>query len=173
MICVLLLSFSDYVLALSVSYVPETGTPPPPRQKTVIAYDSYDNKAYIYGGRSNVIHDDIWEFDLNTKTWLEIHPPNGLKPGKRSSSYLVMLEKSREILLFGGDTEVGPISDVWLYDIGSETVILTQWKLVDVKGKPPPRGSYRGICDYTHEGKHYLAVYGGVGKFGDIQSLYT
>jgi hypothetical protein len=126
MLLVLLLSFSGYTSALSVSYVPETGTPPNPRAYSGVAYDSKERKVYIYGGKYDLIkYDDFWEFDLNAKTWAEIHPPNALVPGKRSNSYLIMLENSRQIVLFGGETEKGPISDVWLYDLDSEMVIVT------------------------------------------------
>jgi hypothetical protein len=45
-----------------------------------------------------------------------------MKPGVRSSPYLTMLEESKEIVLLGGDTESGPISDLWLYDLDSEIV---------------------------------------------------
>jgi hypothetical protein len=72
-----------------------------------------------------VIYDDLWEFDLTTKTWVEIYPPNMLLPGKRSNSYLIMLDNYRQIILFGGETEKGSISDVWLYDLDSEMVIYT------------------------------------------------
>lgn len=150
-----------YTSALSVNYVPESRTPPPQRELLGLAHDSTSNKVYIYGGRSEVIHGDMWEFDLTTKSWNEIHTASVISPGARSAAYLTILEESSQIVLFGGDTESGPISDVWLYDIDSEIVKFIQWQLIVTTGKAPPRAYYRTVCAYMHEGKHYLAVYGG------------
>jgi hypothetical protein len=71
-----------------------------------------------------------------------------------------------------GDTESGPISDVWLYDLDSEIVIIIQCKLVDTKGKAPPIAYYRSVCDYIHDGKGYLALYVGKGKLGFIKNFH-
>ncbi len=166
------LFLSVYVGALSVNYVPKAGTPPPRRELAGLAYDASSNKVHIYGGRSNEIYDDMWEFDLTTNTWNEMHTPSVMRPGARSSAHLAMLEESRQIVLFGGDTNSGPISDVWLYDLDSEIVISMQWKLVDTNGKAPPRAYYRAVCDYIHDGRHYIAVYGGLGRYDYIKSLH-
>jgi hypothetical protein len=158
---------------MSVNYLPKTGTPPPQRESSGVVYDSANNKLYIYGGRSQIIYGDMWEFDLTTNIWSEMHPAGTMTPGPRFESYLVMLESSRQIVLFGGSTESGPISDVWLYDIDSEMVKFKQWKIVDTKGKYPPRAYYRSVCNYIHQGKHYLAIYGGIGRYDEyIKSLY-
>lgn len=70
----------------------------------------------------------MWEFDLSTKSWHEIHPASGMRPGARSGAYLTVLDESRQIVLFGCDTDTGPISDVWLYDMDSEIVTFIQWQ---------------------------------------------
>ena len=167
-----ILLFISYSEAFKVSYVPETGTPPSRRELSGLVYDSNTAKVYVYGGRSQVIHEDMWEFDLSTNIWKEMHPASVMRPGPRSGAYLTMLEDSGQIVLFGGDTESGPISDVWLYDLDSEIVIIIQWKLVDTKGKAPPRANYRAVCDYIHDGKNYIAVYGGKGRYDYIKSLH-
>jgi hypothetical protein len=168
----LLWGLNSYVEALSSSHIPKTGTPPNQRELSGLAYDSSSNKIYIYGGRLESFFDDMWEFDLTSKSWTEIHSP-GMNPGARSRPFMTMLENSREILLFGGDTKNGPISDVWVYDLSSETVNFIQWKLVDIKGKAPPRAYNRAVCDYFHDGKHYIAVYGGRGRFGYLNNLHV
>ncbi len=110
---------------------------------------------------------------ISTKTWNEIHPVSVMSPGDRSGPYLTVLEESRQIVLFGGDTKKGPISDVWLYDIESEIVVFMQWQLAVTKGKAPPRAYYRAVCGYVHEGKRYIAVYGGKNKTDYAKSLYV
>ena len=79
----LVLILSTYAEALTVSYVPKTGTPPSRRELSGLAHDSTYNKVYIYGGRSQILHHDFWEFDLTTNTWEEIHPGSTMSPGSR------------------------------------------------------------------------------------------
>ncbi len=54
----------------------------------------------------------MWEFDLNSKVWIEMHSTGILNPGPRYYAFTTVLEESRQILPFGGDTKNGPISDV-------------------------------------------------------------
>lgn len=61
---------------------------------------------------------------------------------------------------------------MWIYDIDGEIVICIQWQLADTKGKAPPRAYYRSVCDFIHDGKHYIAVYGGIGKVTYLRNLY-
>jgi hypothetical protein len=119
-LCILVLK--AFAEAQQVSYLPRAGTPPSPRGHSGIAYDSRANKVYIYGGKTDVILSDTWEFDLNSQVWSQVHPSGTMNPGGRSNSLLIMLEESRQIILFGGDTESGPVLDVWVYDIDSEDV---------------------------------------------------
>jgi hypothetical protein len=114
----------------------------------------------------------MWGFDLTTRSWNEMHPASVMRPGPRSGAYLTILEESRHLVLFGGDTDSGPISDVWVYDMDSEIVKFIQWQLAATKGKAPPRAYYRTVCGYIHEGKRYISVYGGIGRIYSITSLY-
>jgi hypothetical protein len=114
----------------------------------------------------------MWEFDLSTNQWAEIKPGSVLTPGVRSNTYLATLEDKRKIVLLGGNLPTGPTSDLWLYDIENEPVISIQWKLIDPIGKPPPRAYYRAVCDYFHEGRHYIAVYGGLFRNTYVHTLF-
>ena len=172
LLVMLVLTLNLNVGAIDVKLVPKTGTPPSPRELPGFTVDSSSRKLFIYGGRLGNMYDDLWEFDLDTQRWTEIHPGVVLTPGPRSDAFMRVLQNQREILLFGGDTSTGPISDVWLYDIENESVIYIQWKLVDDKGKSPPRAFYRSVCKYLHQGKEYIAVYGGQGKTGLVHNLY-
>jgi hypothetical protein len=149
------------VRAISINYSPETRNPPTGRQASGFTLDKFDSKLYIYGGISVSMFSDLWEFDLLTNKWTEIHSPSVLKPGPRSGSFLTRLKAQRKLLLLGGDTSNGPISDIWLYDIDNQTVALIQWKLVDDKGTPPPRGYYKSVTEFVHDSKQYIAIYGG------------
>jgi hypothetical protein len=167
-----LLFLIEAALSLSVKSIPETGTPPSFREFPGFTLNSSENKLYIYGGYSDSFTDDMWEFDLTTNRWSELYPTSSITPGARSEPFILPLLNSSKILLFGGQTKTGPVSDLWLYDIQNQSVLYIQWKVIDEKGSVPPRGYYRSTCTYIHEGKQYLAVYGGVGKTSFINALY-
>lgn len=158
--------------SISVKLTPETGNPPKARKLAAMTHDSIDQKLYIFGGVSDSKLNDMWEFDLETKLWAELHVVSELRPGPRSGSYLLRLRDKPNILLFGGDTPYGPISDLWVYDIEYQTVNYMQWKILEYLGKPPPRAYYRAICAFSHESKNYMAVYGGANKDNFEKSLY-
>lgn len=172
-ILVYLLAFSCVCIeSVSVEYLPETGTPPPPHESAGVAYDLVTNKLYLYGGMSEFKSADMWEFDINTNRWNEIHSSSSFSPGARSRPFITILEDSRKLLLFGGNSDAGPVSDLWVYELVSENVIFIQWRLIDYKGTAPPRAYYRSVCDYIHNGKRHIAVYGGMGKSEYITSLF-
>ena len=106
--------------------------------------------------------------DLINKTWNEIFYVTSISPGARSDPYLIFIESKDKgkdkILLFGGDSVRGPLSDLWEFDIESETLRYIQWKVIEGKNEPPPKAYYRSFNSYTHLGKKYLAVYGGSSK---------
>lgn len=164
-----------FVLAnsISVNMIPETGTPPSYREIPGMVVNTVDNKLYMYGGRYDSILGDMWEFDLTANRWEEIYFKSMISPGPRSSPHLVHLEKEGKILLFGGSTESGPVSDLWIFDIENQSVKHIQWKVIDEKGRPPPRAYYRCTTSYEYEGNKYLAICGGLGKsMNPITSLY-
>jgi hypothetical protein len=166
-----LLTSSNLALAVSVSMIPKSGTPPPIRDLPGLALNEEANKLYIYGGRNVSPLDDMWEFDLATETWREIYYTSSISPNPRSEPYLISLN-SGQMLLFGGNTKSGPVSDLWMFDIENQYVRSIQWNLINSSGSPPPRSCYRSISDYVKDGKKYLAVYGGMGERGYINTLY-
>jgi hypothetical protein len=56
-------------------------------------------------GRSESLFGDMWEFDHTLKVWIDMHPPSSINPGARSNPFMIMLEESQQVLLFGGDTK--------------------------------------------------------------------
>jgi hypothetical protein len=111
-----------YVSALSANYLPKTGTPPPPQEAASLVLDSKFNKIYFYGGRSVNYQIDVYEFDLKAREWGKLSNSSWMSPGSRSNNFITMREESREIVIFGGDSDGGPTSDVWAYNIEDETV---------------------------------------------------
>jgi hypothetical protein len=111
-----------FLQAISIKDIPETRNPPTARKLSGFTLDKFDSKLYVYGGTFEDKLSDLWEFNLITNKWTEIHPASVLNPGPRSSPFLTRLISQRKILLLGGITSNGPISDIWLYDIDYQTV---------------------------------------------------
>lgn len=160
------------VQSVSVSMIPHTGTPPSYRVLPGFALSEVTNQLYIYGGRYSSHLEDMWRYDLATNTWHEIHFSSSVSPGPRTEAFLIALDNSRKLLLFGGNSKNGPVTDLWEFDIDNSSVIHIQWKLIDTKGKSPFRAYYRCYCIYELEGKKYLAVYGGRGESSFEHSLF-
>jgi hypothetical protein len=158
--------------AVTVSMIPKTGTPPSARDTPGFTLEEESNKLYVYGGRFESPLGDMWEFDLSSESWREIHFTSSINPGPRFDPYLVSLGNGK-ILLFGGNTKSGPVSDLWEFDIENQYVRYIQWKLLNDKGSPPPRSYYGAMCHYEEDGKKYLAVYGGTGVNDYIKTFHV
>jgi hypothetical protein len=160
------------VRSVSVRLRPETGNPPSARKFSAMTHDSIDQKLYIFGGISDRKLNDMWEFDLKTQRWAEIHSVSNFYPSPRSGSFLLRLKDKPKILLIGGDTSYGPIFDMWAYDIQDQSVIYIQWEILEYTGAPPPRAYNKAVCAFTHENKDYIAVYGGSNQKGYVKDLF-
>jgi hypothetical protein len=110
------------VSALSSSYLPNTGTPPPPQQFSNLALDSKSNMLYIYGGTSIEHQSNIWKFDLQARKWVKLSNSSWMSPGPRTDSFITVLEERGQIVLFGGISDGGPTSELWTYEIEDESV---------------------------------------------------
>jgi hypothetical protein len=165
LLLVLVLSLLS-VYSINIESIPTTGTPPSKRQRSSLAYDKSSSSVFIYGGFEdmNEYYEDIWRFNLVSNTWEELISPSRLTPGPRVSSFMHVLEESRSILLFGGNTQKGPISDLWLLDIDNIMVTFIQWEPVITKGPKPPASAYSGAVAYKYNEKTYIATFGGIGR---------
>lgn len=158
--------------SISVRLEPETGNPPSGRKLSAMTHDPIDQKLYIFGGISDRKLNDMWQFDLKTQKWSEIHAVSNFYPSPRSGSFIMRLKDKPKILLFGGDTSYGPIIDLWEYDIKYQTVIYIQWEILKLSGTLPPRAYYSAICSFSHKNKNYIAVYGGDDEVDYVHGLY-
>ena len=117
-----LFSLLSLVDSISVGMIPNTGTPPSLRELPGIALSKSSQKIYIYGGRFETLLGDMWEFDLSSNQWSVIHTSSTLNPGPRSEAYLFPIEAAGKIIMFGGNSLTGPVSDLWEFDINHESV---------------------------------------------------
>jgi hypothetical protein len=160
--------------SLSIASIPSTRTPPIQRKQAGVTYDPVSDSVYIYGGfqSADEYFDDMWKFDLKSQTWEEIHSPSPLTPGPRIESRMKVLKDERSILLYGGTTIKGPISDIWLFDIQNFMVRFSQWQPVYYRGFKPLASYNSGFVFYEHDAKEYFAYYGGSSSNGIHNRLF-
>lgn len=102
------------------------------------AYDSDKDRLMIYGGQRGGPLDDLWAFDLNTKTWRELTPQT--KPAARMFASMVYDPTQKRLIVFGG-RGAETFGDVWAFDMQQE-----RWAELAVSGeKPSKRHSHSAV----------------------------
>jgi hypothetical protein len=125
------------------------GASPPFRMGGAITYDRSAQKLLLFGGRvfgspNDTDLNDLWEYDLGSATWTELHPSGDI-PGAREGAVLAYDPNTERTFLYGGfvPAEVkGPDGskapgekssrELWAYD--SRT---NRWTRVHPKGAQP------------------------------------
>ncbi len=126
---------------------------PPARQisgngMTQIGY----RKALLFGGRivNKSACNDIWLFDLDTKTWSELKPKN--PPPIRFNHNFCRLNENTAVL-FGGETSGMPFyEDTWLFDLSD-----TSWTKLELDTHPDGRVRF-GMSQIT---ENEVLLFGG------------
>ena len=124
---------------------------PSPRDTEALVYDPASKMAILYGGFSLATGrlTDTWSW--NGRTWLHLRPATS--PGRVSVGWQAAFDAaSRQVLLFGGDTDSGPPGNgTWKWN-GST------WVQLDPALSPPGRGG--GTMTYDSTSKR-LYLFGG------------
>ena len=97
------------------TWQPETPlNDPPSARKNHVAWSDSD-KVYIFGGNDNsTLLNDLWSYDLSTKSWSQLQP-SGTPPDPRESTSA--FKYNGDLYLIGGEGESSRMSDVWYYNI--------------------------------------------------------
>lgn len=96
-------------------------------------------KLYVFGGRQGIKMDekplnDLWSFDLKTKTWELIMPVN-TPPTPRS--FHKMLCVGDKLYVFGGCGEEGRLADLYEFDLAKlEWMPLASFAAISGRGGP-------------------------------------
>lgn len=160
------------LLALSVAaqdwrydLLPVSGQAPPPGNDGTIAYDPDAASVYMFGGQANSNLNDLWQYSLNTQSWRSLTPVGPLPP-TRLGHTLVLDESKRRLILFGGQGS-GFFSDVWAFDLKSES-----WAQLGIDNAGPSRRyGHSGVID---PGSNSLIISHGFtnsGRFDDTWSF--
>ena len=96
---------------------------PSPRHSPAMAYDAESDRVVLFGAHLHpvapVFSDETWAYDFNRNRWTKMKPPT--RPLERAGNALAYDAQSDRVVLFGGDTLMGPSSDTWTYDFNTDT----------------------------------------------------
>lgn len=139
-----------------------SGTRPVVRCLLTAAYDRANRRMIVYGGQRSGALDDIWSFDLATRTWTELTPAQ--RPAGRwfASSFV---DREGRFVIFGGFTSSGNTNELWSFDLAAR-----QWTQLQVTGGPAARNG--AMAAYIESEDRWL-LFGGTGNglFNDIWEL--
>jgi len=84
-----------------------------------LAYDTESDRVILWGGfiGKDVLDHNIWTYDFNTNTWLELIPESGSDP--RWYQAMAYDEASDRIIIYGGADEGS--DEMWAYSLSSNT----------------------------------------------------
>lgn len=125
------------------------------------AFDRANRRMIIYAGQNNGWLDDLWSFDLATRTWTELTPAQ--RPAGRWFASLAVDNDSR-VLMFGG-TGAAIYGDLWSFDQTTR-----QWTQLQLAGGPSAR--YGALGAYIESEDRWI-LFGGAGSelFNDVWEL--
>ncbi len=102
--------------------VSPTGNAPVARRSHRMVYDSTHGRMVLFGGGSASGYlNDIWEFDVATKTWTNVTPSSGPTPVPRGWPAMAHDPVRNKILMYGGAAASGQVGDTWEWDTGNRS----------------------------------------------------
>jgi uncharacterized protein (TIGR03437 family) len=98
--------------------------------------------------------------------WQNLTPSSGQTPAPRRDGETIYDPINRRIILFGGNSNNGPLNDIWEFDLGGKT-----WARLETKGAAPaPRFGFDAVYDPV--GRQMVIYSGqGAGFFNDTWTL--
>lgn len=147
---------------------------PPARASHSAVWDTEGDQMIVFGGRGQTYLNDLWTGALIGGTWVWTRVwPTGPAPSPRKGHSAIWDEVHREMLVFGGFGEDGPLNDLWSLTWSGSAWAWTQ--IVPEGDGPAPR--YSQACVWDAQAQEML-VYGGRGDeytsgqyFADLWSL--
>ncbi|MGH9843709.1 MAG: Kelch repeat-containing protein, partial [Blastocatellia bacterium] len=137
------------------------GSKPQVRCLLTAAFDRANRRMIIYGGQRSGALDDIWSFDLASRTWTNLTPAQ--RPAGRwfASSFI---DKDGRFFIFGGFTSSGNSNELWSFDFSNN-----QWSKVELANPPSARN---GAMSVFIEAENRLIVFGGNSNSGVMNDVW-
>lgn len=87
-----------------------------------VAYNSSNQKVYLFGGRDGTTYNSsLYAYDVPSNTWTLIMPANGVTPPGRYRTNFAYDSTNNIFLLYGGQNVSGVLGDTWVYDVAANT----------------------------------------------------
>jgi uncharacterized protein (TIGR03437 family) len=138
-----------------------SGAKPEVRCLLTAAFDRTNRKMIIYGGQRSGFLDDLWAFDLASRTWenLTVSP----RPSGRlfTSSFV---DRDGRFIVFGGSSSSGNLNELQSFNLQTR-----QWTLLNVANPPSKRN---GALTAYSESDNRFFVFGGSGDNGLLNDVW-
>jgi hypothetical protein len=132
-----------------------------------MAYDSANNKLYLFGGNLNtgVFTNDLYAYDVPSNTWTKL-TPSGALPSAREWAGFAYDSKDNVFLLFGGQNSA-ILTDSWIYDPAANS-----WSQLSPAASPPIASQpvYQRLA-YDPDDNVFVMVWSGSGGYANGPSL--
>jgi N-acetylneuraminic acid mutarotase len=153
----------DYNTNEWTEQIPSSTTNPPARSGKGLVYTGND-KVMLFGGSGGYpdYYNDLWEYDITTKEWMEI-TPTGDVPVARTYFGMSMVSEDKFLVFGGFDDQLEYIGDTWEYDITAN-----EWTEFSSIWSP----SNRGFPSMTYIGNNKIVMFGGMIPEGAWVNLY-
>jgi len=129
---------------------------PSPLSDPVAIHDPVRDRMLVFGGGgAGVGNDDVWALALDgPPAWTRV-VPTGARPSPRSSHSAIYDPVRDRMLVFGGDSSLAFLNDVWALSLGGTPA----WSKLTPSGRPPDgRNRHTAIYDPVRD---RMLVFGG------------
>ncbi len=138
-----------------------SGAKPEVRCLLTSAFDRTNRKMMIYGGQRSGFLDDLWAFDLASRTWenLTVSP----RPSGRlfTSSFV---DRDGRFIVFGGSSASGNLNELQSFNFQTR-----QWTQLNIANPPSKRN---GALTAYIESENRFIVFGGSGDNGLLNDVW-
>jgi hypothetical protein len=154
---------------LNWNQVHAVGTPPAPRAGHAAGYDPTSNRMIVFGGAvgQSTCTNDVWILTNangfgGSAAWMQLSPSGG-PPAARSRLTGVYDPGSNTLMIFGGDCNNVPFSDVWVLSNANGVSGTPTWTPLSPAPGPTARDSFGLVYD---PGTNELILFGGYNDAG-------
>jgi hypothetical protein len=131
---------------------PASGPAPAPRFTANGVYNPAAQQMIIWSGQGAGFFNDVWAFDLNSKSWSQFTPPDP-NPNTRYGVASIFDPRAKELVAFAGFTDAGRFDDTWRFNLANAT-----WQEISLASHPERRCLHSASYDAF---KHRMIIYGG------------
>lgn len=133
----------------------------------------------MFGGfpESGLYFDDLWVYSFKTSSWSEVTStsetsPSSLYLAGRKAHACFIDEVKRLYYVFGGESNLGVLNDMWALSLETFTVKYRQWTEIATSGIKPFGVNSFAYTTYLDNGKLKFAIVRGTGLYEVLLGVY-